>query len=454
MNFFKTTLLITLIALSTSISGNAQQYKGVIDKTVALIGNDMIQLSAIESEVQMQQLQGHMSGSNLRCELLENMMTHKLFVAQALIDSLVVNPLDIENQLEMQIQRAVTQLGSEKAAEEYFNKPLYRVRDEWRDNLREMSLASQMQSSIAESVIELRPSDVKEYYRKTPKDSLPIISTQYKFRQIALYPDKATAELEVKEFLLGLRARVMEGERFSSLAALYSEDTESGRRGGELRMAARSMYWPVFSDAAMVLKEGQVSQIVQTPDGFHLIQMIEKDGDMFNARHILRRPQYTSSDMTKAFNKLDSIKTLITVDSLRFEHAALRFSQDTMSFINGGLVAEQESGSPYFDKDLLKPSDYNIIRTMEVGDISEPFESTDNEGRSGNTIYKIIKLEEVIPSHVATYEDDFNVLYDEAMYTMRMKAISDFIKKKQATTYIKIDPMFEHCPFLKEGWIE
>ena len=219
-------------------------------------------------------------------------------------------------------------------------------------------------------------------------------------------------------------------------------------------MASRTMYWPEFSDAAMILKDGQVSQIVQTPDGFHLIQMIEKQGDMFNARHILRRPQYTSEDMIKAFDKLDSIKTLIVSDSLSFDFAAYRFSQDIMSRVNGGLVAEENSGSPYFDKDLLKPSDYNIIRNLKVGDISEPFESTDNEGRNGNTIYKIIKLEEIIPSHVATYEDDFDVLYNEAMYTMRVNAINDFIQKKQATTYIKIDPMFEHCPFLKEGWIK
>ena len=453
MNFFKTAL-ISIAALSAPISISAQQYQGVIDKTVALIGNDMIQLSTIESEVQMQQLQGHTAGNNLRCEILENMMTHKLFAAQALIDSLVVNPLEIESQLTAQTQRAVSQLGSEKAAEEYFKKPLYKVQDDWREVLREQSLVQQMQGSITETVTELRPSDVKEYYRKTPQDSLPIISTQYKFRQIALYPDKAAAELEVKEFLLGLRARIMEGERFSSLATLYSQDPGTSARGGELRMASSSMYWPEFSDAAMTLKEGQVSQIVQTPDGFHLIQMIEKQGDMFNARHILRQPQYTSTDMTTAFDKLDSIKTLIVADSLSFEYVAYRFSQDVMSRTNGGLVAEENSGSPHFDKDLLKPSDYNIIRNLEVGDVSEPFESTDNEGRNGNTIYKIIKLEEIIPSHVATYEDDFNVLYDEAMYMMRMKAINDFIKKKQETTYIKVDPMFEHCPFLKEGWIK
>jgi len=453
MRLFKTALT-ALFLLSISASINAQQYKGIVDKSVALIGNTMIQLSEIEAEVQMQALQGYTSGNNLRCEILENILQHKLFVAQAEIDSLIVSPLEIENQLNMQIQQAISQLGSEAAAEEYFKKPIYKVRDDWRESLTELSLAQQMKSNIAQSVTELRPTDIKEYYRKTPKDSLPIISTQYKFRQIALYPDKRAAELAVKEFLLELRARIVAGERFSSLAASYSEDPGTRSRGGELRMASKTMYWPEFSDAAMTLKEGQVSQIVQTPDGFHLIQMIEKQGDMFNARHILRKPQYTSEDMKKAFDKLDSIKTLIVADSISFNNAAMRFSHDLKSFINGGLVAEENSGSSYFDKDLLKPTDYNIIRNMNVGDISDPFESTDNEGSSGNTIYKMIKLEEIIPSHVASYEDDFDVLYNEAKYSLQMKAIEDFIKKKQATTYIKIDPLFEYCPFLKEGWIK
>jgi len=446
--------LTALSLLFIPVCMSAQQYRGVVDKTIALVGNKMIQLSEIEAEVQMQSLQGYTSTNNLRCDILENMLQHKLFVAQAEIDSITVSPLTIESQLNMQIQQVISQLGSEAAAEEYFKKPIYRVRDDWRESLRELSLAQDMRSNIAQSITELRPSDIKEYYRKTPKDSLPIISTQYKFRQIALYPDRETAELAVKEFLLDIRARVMAGERFSSLATAYSEDPGTKSRGGELRMASRTMYWPEFSDAAMTLKEGQVSQIVQTPDGFHLIQMIEKQGDMFNARHILRRPQYTSEDMKKAFNELDSISVLIAADSISFEKAAMKFSHDFKSFINGGLVAEEESGSAYFDKDLLKPTDYNIIRNMNVGDISEPFESTDNEGRSGNTMYKIIKLEEIIPSHVASYEDDFNVLYNEAKYSLQMKAIEDFIKKKQATTYIKIDPLFEHCPFLKEGWIK
>ena len=246
----------------------------------------------------------------------------------------------------------------------------------------------------------------------------------------------------------------MKGEKFSNLASIYSQDPGSAVKGGELRMASKQLYWPAFSDAAMSLKPGQVSQIIETPDGYHLIQLIERDGDMFNARHILLKPIYTSNDRTKAFAKLDSVRTIIVSDSIKFEAAARKFSQDPKTFVNGGLLSEESSGSSLFEKDLLKPTDYAIIKDMKVGDVSDPFESSDNEGRSGNTVYKIIKLVKVIPSHVANYKDDFNVLLTEAKNRASMEAIDKFIDKKQASTFIRIDPMFTKCPFKREGWIK
>jgi peptidyl-prolyl cis-trans isomerase SurA len=338
--------------------------------------------------------------------------------------------------------------------EEYFQKPLYKLRQEWKEMLTEQSLMQDMQRKVASNIPNLTPSDIEKYCKETPEEDLPIVSTQYRIRQIVLYPDKEAAELEVKERLLELRERIVGGEKFSTLARIYSQDPGSYTKGGELGMASRSIFWPAFSDAAMSLKVGQVSQIVETPDGFHLIELIAREGDMFNARHILLKPHYTTEDRVKAFNRLDTIRTRILGDSISFFNAARYLSEDRKTATNGGLLADEYTGSSYFEKDQLKPADYNVLKDMQEGDISEPFESLDNEGRSGNTVYKIIMLEKIIPSHVANYKTDFNVLLDDANRKNSNAAIDQFITEKQKSTYIMIDPLFKECNFIREGWVK
>lgn len=432
----------------------AQKYNnGLIDKTVALIGNEMIMLSQIENEIQMMGAQGVSTDKNTRCEVLERMLSQKLLLNQARLDSLTVNEDYVKMDLEQRIADVTTQLGGEKATEEYFNMPLHKLRSDWRVTLREQSLTQKMQQNIMQGAGSMTPIEVKKFYKKTSKDSLPIISTQYKMSQIALYPDKEAATLRCKEQLLALRDRILKGEKFSTLATLYSEDPGSAVRGGELRMASKSLYWPPFSDAAMSLKNGQVSQIVETPDGLHIIQMIEKSGDMFNARHILIKPKYTSADRTKAFKTLDSIKHKIDVDSIKFDLAARFYSHDLKSAVNGGQLSDPNSGSILFEKDQLKPMDYAVLKDMKIGEISKPIESLDNEGR-GNTIYKIIRLDEIIPSHVANVDDDFGVIQNIANNKLQYEAIEKFIKEKMEVTYLNIDDLFKDCKFEREGWVK
>lgn len=432
----------------------AQKYDGVIDKTVALVGNSMILLSQIEGEVQMMQFQGYVSDRNLRCEVLENMLVSKLFYTQAQLDSLTVNPDMVDAALEERVNNILTQLGGEEQVEKYFGKPLHKLRQEWREAFMEQNLVQEMQRTVAGGITEVTPKEVQQFYRNIPADSLPIIPTQYQYSQIVLYPDTERAKLEVRERLLEFRQRILDGEKFSMLATLYSEDPGSAMRGGELGMASKSIFWPAFSDAAMALNEGQVSPIVETPDGFHLIQMISKKGDMFNARHILLKPKYTVDDRDSAFIRLDSIRNVVTEDSLTFAQAARIYSQDTKSRTNGGLVSDPNTGAPFFEMDRLKPADYNVLKDMKEGDVSMPFESVDDEGRSGNTVYKIIRLEKIRPSHTASVEEDFNVLLDIATNDKSVKAIEKFIKEKQGTTYIVIDPMFRKCDFRRDGWIK
>lgn len=444
-------LALAVMPLSTL---SAQKYDGIIDKTVALVGNSMILLSQIESEVQMMQFQGYVSDRNLRCEVLENMMVSKLFYTQAQLDSLAVNPDMVDAALEDRVNNILSQLGGEEQVEKYFGKPLHKLRQEWRETFMEQNLAQEMQREVAGKITEVTPKEVQQFYKSAPKDSLPIIPTQYQYSQIVLYPNVERAKLAVRERMLEFRQRILDGEKLSVLATLYSEDPGSAMRGGELGMASRSIFWPAFSDAAMSLKEGQVSPIVETPDGFHIIQLITKSGDMFNARHILLKPKYTVEDRDSAFIRLDSIRTVVLEDSLTFDQAARIYSQDAKSRTNGGQVSDPGTGAPMFDVDRLKPADYNVLKNMKEGEVSQPFESVDDEGRSGNTVYKIVRLEKIRPSHPASFEEDFNVLLDIATNQKSVREIEKFIKEKQETTYIVIDPMFQKCDFRRDGWVK
>lgn len=443
-------IAITVVAISPV---NAQKYEGIVDKTIAIVGDKAISLFDLESEIQVLKSQGYPVDKDTRCEILEGMLGAKIYVAQAIRDSLYVNEDQVQAELDSRISNALATLGGEAEFEKYFKKPVYKVRAMWRDAIYEQLQTQQMQQEIIKKVPELTPTDVKNFC-DTVSEDLPIIPTQYQIRQIVLYPDQESAKLLVKEKLLEIRERIQNGEKFSTLARIYSQDHSNASRGGELGMYSKSVFWSQFSDAAMALKEGQVSQIVETPDGFHLIQMIEKKGDAFNARHILIKPEYTAEDRIKAFDKLDTIRNAIVEDSISFESLAKLYSEDPKTRTNGGLMADQNTGSSFFEKDQLKPSDYNILKNMKEGEVSQPFESTDNEGRSGNVIYKIIKLEKIVPAHTATYTSDYPVLRDYAQNKESSKAVEKFLEEKKKSTFIMIDDMFKGCSFVEEGWIK
>ena len=450
-NIFK--LAAVAATLMLPISGFAQKYgNGLIDKTIALVGNEMISLSELEQEILYMRMQGMYSDKNMRCEQLERMLENKLFLMQARVDSLSVNQEMVASTLSQRIDAMRTQLGGDENVEKTYGKPLYKLRQEWKQQMEDMSLTQQMQQQISSQVPELTPHDVKEYLAETDPADLPMVPIKYQLSQICIYPDREAANLAVKEKLLGIRERIMNGEKFSTLARIYSEDPGSARKGGELGLASKSIFWPAFSDAAMSLKPGVISQIVETPDGFHIIEVLEKKGDMFNARHILIKPSYTDEDRQKAFKTLDSLKTEIQNNAVTFQMAARFYSQDAQTKTNGGQMADPYTGSSYFEIDQLKPEDYAAIKDLKEGEISEPVQSTDNEGRNGNTVYKIIKVDKIIPAHTASFDKDYSELLEEARSKKQEAAIDQFINGKIKTTYIIIDPLFKNCDFSREGW--
>lgn len=450
---FKGVAVLAFAAMS--LAASAQKYpNGIIDKTIAVIGNEVILISQLEEEVQMMKAYGMMSDKAGRCEILESMMSSKLFLMQSRLDSLEVNKDMVETQLNQRLDQVRTSLGGDEEVEKYFGKPLHRLRQEWRQALEDQTLTQQMQQEVTKKVPELTPYDVQKYVDATDPDDLPVVPIKYQLSQICIYPDREAANLAVKERLLAIRERILNGEKFSTLARIYSQDPGSARKGGELGMASKSIFWPAFSDAAMALKPGVVSQIVETPDGFHIIEVLDKKGDMFNARHILLRPEYTADDREKGFKILDSLKTELNKEAITFELAARFYSQDPATRTNGGQMADPMTGSSYFEIDQLKPQDYTAIRNLEVGEISDPIESLDNEGRDGNLVYKIIKVDKILPAHPATFQNDYTLLLDQASEQKSKEAIDKFIDSKIKTTYIVIDPLFEDCVFEREGWAD
>ena len=447
-------LLLCLLA-GINISLYAQRYgEGLIDKTIATVGNEFILLSQLESEVQMMMAQGMASDRNMRCEVLEQMMISKLFLMQARLDSLEVNNDIVEGELRNRIDQFRTYFGGDEGVEKQFGKPMYKLRQEWRQAFQDQSLTQTMQQNIMADIPEVTPHDVKEYLKETDPEDLPMVPIKYQLSQICIYPDREAANTAVKERLLAIRERIINGEKFSTLARIYSQDPGSSRKGGELGMASKSIFWPAFSDAAMALKPGVVSQIVETPDGFHIIEVLEKKGDMFNARHILLKPEYTAADQEKAFHVLDSLKTAMANGAVTFDMAARFYSEDPATRTNGGQMADPSTGSSYFEIDQLKPQDYQAIKDLKEGEISDPVESLDNEGRSGNTVYKIIKVDKILPAHTASFENDYNLLSEQVRQEASMKAVDDFVNSKLKTTYIIIDPLFKDCDFQRDGWYD
>ncbi len=450
-------MFLTGAALLMCLSLSAQKYQGgVADKTIAILGGESILISDLESEVQQMRMNGATSDRDIRCELLENMMDAKLFLMQARVDSLTVNDEMVSSNLSQRIDWFRTQLGGDEEMEKYFGKPLYRLRQEWQKTLEEQSLTEQERYDIASKIAEVTPYDVQKYIDATDPEDLPMVPAKYQLSQICVYPDREAAAVAVKEKLLSLRERIMNGEKFSTLARIYSEDPGSARRGGELGLASKSIFWPAFSDAAMALRPGTISQIVETPDGFHIIEVIEKKGDMFNARHILIKPQYTQEDREKAFSRLDSLKTKIKEEEITFELAARFFSEDPATRTNGGQMADPATGSSYFDIDQLKPADYAAIKDLKVGEISDPVESADNEGyqqgRTGNLVYKIIRVDKIIPAHTATFENDYTQILEKVQQQKQKEAVDKFLEEKIKSTYIVIDPLFAECEFSREAW--
>ncbi|RPH34128.1 MAG: peptidylprolyl isomerase [Bacteroidales bacterium] len=448
ISFIKLAVLLLLLTFSLVRNAFSQE---AIDKVIAVVGGDMILSSDIEQEVLRLKMQGGLPEGDVKCQLLEQLLIQKLLLHQSRIDSLAPNEAAIESEIERRLRYFVNQIGSEKALENYFHKPMYEIKNDLRETIREQQLTQQMRQKVVEKIT-VTPSEVKSFFKTIPTDSLPMIPQQYELQQIAIYPPStAIAKFNVKDKLLDLRSRILKGERFSMLAMAYSEDLASAKKGGELGFRTRDELVKSFSEVAFNLADGQVSQIVETEYGFHIIQMIEKRNNQVNVRHILLKPQFSSDMLIEARNKLDSIAELVRKDSLTFEKACVYHSEDKKSRMNGGVVVNAATNTKYFEKEQLQPSDYYIIKELKKGEVSQSFESRDE---NANVIFKVVKIKNIIPSHKANLVDDYNTIQEMTKQSREYDVFMKWIKEKQRITYVKIEPEFKNCKFPTEGWVK
>ena len=444
----QTFLFLALIFL---ISNSFAQEKQMIDRVVAVVGDKMILQSDVENQV-IQLLQQYGSVSGMDCEVLNQLLIQKLLLIQAELDSIEVGVSRIESELERRIMYFVRQIGSQKKLEEFYNKSILEIKEDFRPLIQEQIKTQMMQQSLV-SDISVTPKTVKRYYKELPEDSVPMVNTQYEINQILVYPPQnEDARNESRNKLLNLRQRIIDGERFSTLAVLYSEDPGSARRGGELGFRSRDELDPEFAKAAFRLTDdGGISRIVESEYGFHIIQLVARESNQVNVRHILVIPKIGVEQRVVSKNKLDSISNQIKLDSISFTVAALRFSEDEQSRLNDGVMIHPMTSSTKFMLEEFPAQEYAVIKDLKTGEISEPFESKDNNGK---VVYKIVKINRIIESHRADVKDDYELIEQMAIQEKQQKAIENWIVGRKKKTYIHIDESFMKCDFLKDGWIK
>jgi len=444
-------LLMLLFIVLTITEYSKSQTNKIIDQVVAIVGDKIILQSDIENQAMQLRAQGYYSKNDIKCEVLEELLTQKLMLNQAELDSLEIGANRIESELERRLMYFVRQIGSEKKLEEYYNKTIPEIKEDFRTLIHDQLLTQKMQNQISSEAI-ASPQEVADLYKEIPKDSLPMINTQIQLNQIVMYPPQdEKVRIDTKKKLLDLRERIINGERFSTLAILYSEDPGTARKGGELGFRTKEELDPAFAKMAFSLKKDQVSRIVESSYGLHIIQLIAREGDQVNVRHILIIPQVSLTQRKKVKAKLDSVTTLLRLDSIDFKIAAFRFSEDEQSRLNEGIMINPKNSSTKFQLDELPSEEYNIVKDLKVGVISEPFEAVDKDGK---VVFKVVRIKSKIEAHRASLKTDYELIEQMAINIRKQQVVKEWIDDKQEKTYIHIDDSFKKCSFRDEGWIK
>ena len=432
-----------------SLTASAQ----VIDEVIWVVGDEAILRSEVEEERLRAQYEGQQIQGDPYCVIPEQLAVQKLYLHQAVLDSIEANESTVSHQVDLRMNYYINQIGSKEKMEEYFRKTSSEIREEMMTSVRNQMIIQQMQQKLT-SNIKPTPAEIRRYYDALPMDSIPMMPAQVEVQILSFEPPVPAEETErIKQRLREFTERVQSGKTdFSMLARLYSEDTESAKRGGELGFVGKGQLVPEFAEVAFNLSDPRrVSRIVKTEYGYHIIQLIEKKGDRINCRHILLRPRISASDKVKAIERLDSIRMLISIDSLQFEQAVIRYSEDKNTVMNAGLMINPNTGGSKFEYQELAPEIAKQIYAMKEGEVSEPFVMMDQS--KNREVCAIVRLKKRTDVHRANLTDDFQTIKSMLEAQKGQELLRDWIIKKQKTTYVQISPEWQGCDFEFPGWV-
>ncbi|RXE71527.1 peptidylprolyl isomerase [Muribaculaceae bacterium Isolate-002 (NCI)] len=438
---------VVTVALAATSQNN------IVEEVAWVVGDQPIYKSQIEETYQQMRYERVPINGDPYCVIPEQLAIEKLYLHQAEIDTVEVQDAMVSQQVEARINMLIENIGSKEKIEEYFRKPLPEFREQLAQTIRDNYRIMQVQDNIT-SDIKTTPSDIRRYFSDLPEDSIPMVPLQVETQIMTLNPEIPRAEIEdVKARLRDFTDQVNRGENpFSTLAILYSEDEGTARRGGETGLLGRAQLESEYAAVAFNLNDPKkVSKIVETQYGFHIIQLIEKRGDRINTRHILLRPKVSDADLTKAINRLDSIRTDIMDKKFTFEDATAYLSQDKDTRNNRGVMVNGQNGSR-FEMSELPAEVAKVVDKLEPGEISEPFIMIDPARNC--EVVAIVKLTNRIPAHRANMSDDYQLIKGMCESSLKKKKLTDWLDKKINDTYVRIEDGWDNCEFTHKGWLK
>ena len=444
-------LLSLSLLMSALTSSFAQQ--NVIDEIMWVVGDEAILLSEVEEQRVRAQYEGTKIDGNPYCSIPEQLALQKLYLDQAKLDSLEIDDKQVEQQVDQRVSYLTQQIGSKAQVEDYFGKPMEQIRETLSEMVRNQLTIQQEQHKIVGEV-KPTPAELRRFYSKLPSDSIPSVPEQVEIQIISIQPKiRKEAIDKVTEKLHSYQERVEKGESsFSTLAILYSEDTESAKQGGELGYMGRGQLVQEYADVAFSLKDPKrVSRIVKSDFGYHIIQLIDRKDERVNTRHILLKPEIMLADRDSAKKALDSLANCIRLDKIKFEDAVALYSTDKNTRNCKGNLSNPRTDNTKFEIQELNSSIQPIVRNMNVGEISKPFAM---KNANGDDVYTIVKLKNKIPTHKANLTDDYQLIKNVYSAQKSDEILKQWIVEKQKDVYVKIYDKYKDCDFEFPGWIK